>query len=170
MQADLARVESAVTAVKAGDPSALHYLYARYADGVRAYVESMVGSRIQADEITKATFLKLPRAIPAYEAGTLPFEGWLLRLARAAALDHLRGRQEMSPERLEVLALRHLVGLTTSEIPVRPDRPAPLDPPVPLNSPGIQLTRPGLLAAAKPETARPDAATLYHHGAMERRR
>jgi hypothetical protein len=24
--------------------------------------------------------------------------------------------------------------------------------------------------AAKPETAQPDAATLYHHGAMERRR
>jgi hypothetical protein len=25
-------------------------------------------------------------------------------------------------------------------------------------------------AAVKPETAQPDAATLYHHGAMERRR
>jgi hypothetical protein len=71
--------------------------------------------------------------------------------------------------------------------------------PVPLNPPGIQVTRTGLLAAAsvvvatcsiavtlavagggagtdepaaavQPETAQPDAATLYHHGAMERRR
>jgi hypothetical protein len=88
--------------------------------------------------------------------------------------------------------------------------------PVPLNTPDIQVTRPGLLAAvsvvvatcsvavtlavagggggtdepataagprfatgitppaaaaqAKPEIAKPDAATLYHHGAMERRR
>lgn len=87
--------------------------------------------------------------------------------------------------------------------------------PVPIGSPGIQITRSGLLAAvsvvvatcsiavtlavagggggtdepaaaagprfatgltppaapaAKPETAQPDAATLYHHGAMERRR
>jgi hypothetical protein len=71
--------------------------------------------------------------------------------------------------------------------------------PVPLGSPGIQITRTGLLAAvsvvvatcsiavtlavaggggadgepaaaAQPETAKPDAATLYHHGAMERRR
>jgi DNA-directed RNA polymerase specialized sigma24 family protein len=126
MAADLGRVESAIAAVKAGDPSALHYLYARYGEGVRAYVECIVGSRIQADEITKGTFLKLPRAIPAYEPGTLPFEGWLLRLARGAALDCLRGRQELSPELLEVLALRHLDGLTASQIAARLDRPVSL--------------------------------------------
>jgi DNA-directed RNA polymerase specialized sigma24 family protein len=119
MQADPARVERAITGVKAGDPAALHYLYARYADGVRGYVESIVGGRIEADEITKGTFLKLPDILPAYEAGGLPFEGWLLRLARSAALDFLRGRREMSPERLEVLALRHLAGLTTDEIAAR---------------------------------------------------
>jgi DNA-directed RNA polymerase specialized sigma24 family protein len=123
VQADLARVESAITAVKAGDPSALHYLYARYGEGVRAYVESIVGSRIQADEVTKGTFLKLPRAIPAYEAGTLPFEGWLLRLARSAALDFLRGRKELSPELLEVLALQHLTGIAPSGNGAWPDQP-----------------------------------------------
>jgi predicted RNA polymerase sigma factor len=122
MHAELARVENAIAAVKAGDPSAMHYLYARYADGVRAYVESVVGSRVDAEEITKGTFLKLPEAIPAYEAGGLPFEGWLLRLARSAALDFLRGRRDMSPEHLEVLALRHLAGLTTAEITARLNR------------------------------------------------
>jgi DNA-directed RNA polymerase specialized sigma24 family protein len=126
MQADQARVESAIAAVKANDPSALHYLYARYGEGVSAYVESIVGSRIQADEITKGIFRKLPGAIPAYEAGTLPFEGWLLRLAHSAALDFLRGRQELSPDLLEVLALRHLDGLTASQIAARLDHPVPL--------------------------------------------
>jgi DNA-directed RNA polymerase specialized sigma24 family protein len=126
MQADLARVEEAITGVKAGDPSALHYLYARYAEGVRSYVESIVGSRVEAEEITKSTFLKLPGAIPAYEAGALPFEGWLLRLARSSALDFLRTQRDMSPERLEVLALRHLGGLTTAEIAARLDRPVSL--------------------------------------------
>jgi Sigma-70 region 2 len=126
MQAELARVENAIAAVKAGDPSAMHYLYARYADGVRAYVESVVGSRVDADEITKGTFLKLPQAIPAYEAGGLPFEGWLLRLARSGALDFLRGRRDMSPEHLEVLALRHLAGLTPNEIAARLARPGPV--------------------------------------------
>jgi RNA polymerase sigma-70 factor (ECF subfamily) len=119
MQADLARVERAITAVRAGDRAALHYLCSRYADGVRAYVESIVGGRIEADEITKGTFLKLRDALPAYEAGGLPFEGWLLRLARSAALDFLRGRRDMSPERLEVLALRHLAGLSSEEISAR---------------------------------------------------
>jgi RNA polymerase sigma-70 factor, ECF subfamily len=126
MQAELARVEDAIAAVKAGDPSALHYLYARYADGVCAYVESVVGSTVDAEEITKGTFLRLPQAIPAYEAGGLPFEGWLLRLARSAALDFLRGRRDISPEHLEVLALRHLAGLTTSEIAARLGRPVSL--------------------------------------------
>jgi hypothetical protein len=68
--------------------------------------------------------------------------------------------------------------------------------PVPFHPPDIQVTRTGLLAAVsvvvatcsvavtlavtgltppaapsvEPETAKPDAATLYHHGAMERRR
>ena len=62
MQTELARGENAIAAVKAGDPSALHYLYSRYAVGVRAYAESVVGSGIDADEITKGIFLKLPDA------------------------------------------------------------------------------------------------------------
>jgi DNA-directed RNA polymerase specialized sigma24 family protein len=102
MQADLDRVELAITAVKAGDPSALHYLYARYADGLSAYVESLVGDRRESQEITKDVFLKLPRAIAAYDAGGLPFEGWLLRFARSSALGFLRGRREASPERLDL--------------------------------------------------------------------
>jgi RNA polymerase sigma-70 factor, ECF subfamily len=108
MQADLARVEHAITAVKAGDPSALHYLYVRYADVVSAYVSTIVGGGEEAEDVTQSVFHKLPRAIAAYEAGGLPFEGWLLRMARSSALDFLRTSREMSPEQLEVLALRHL--------------------------------------------------------------
>jgi Sigma-70 region 2 len=116
MHADLARVEDAIAAVKAGDPSALHYLYVRYADTVSSYVASIVGGRPDAEELTQGVFLKLPRAIAAYDAGGLPFEGWLLRVARGSALDFLRARRDMSPEQLELLALRHLAGLTTAEI------------------------------------------------------
>jgi RNA polymerase sigma-70 factor, ECF subfamily len=126
MHADLARVERAITAVKAGDPSALHYLYVRYADVVSSYVASIVGARRDAEDVTQSVFLRLPQAIAAYEAGGLPFEGWLLRVARSRALEFLRTRREMSPERLEVLALRHLAGLDTSEIVARLDRPVSL--------------------------------------------
>jgi RNA polymerase sigma-70 factor (ECF subfamily) len=126
MHADLARVENAITAVKAGDPSALHYLYVRYADVVSSYVASIVDGRRDAEDVTQSVFLRLPQAIAAYEAGGLPFEGWLLRVARSRALEFLRTRREMSPERLEVLALRHLAGLDTSEIVARLDRPVSL--------------------------------------------
>ncbi|MGH2713243.1 MAG: RNA polymerase sigma factor [Thermoleophilaceae bacterium] len=122
MHADLARVESAITAVKAGDPSAMHYLYVRYADVVTAYVSSIVGEHDDADEITQGVFLKLPRAIAVYESGGLPFEGWLLRVARSSALDVLRRRPDMSPEQREVLALRHIAGLTSSQIAARLNR------------------------------------------------
>jgi RNA polymerase sigma-70 factor, ECF subfamily len=126
MHADLARVEHAITAVKAGDPSAVHFLYVRYADVVCAYVETIVGDRREAEDVTQGVFLKLPRAIAAYEAGGLPFEGWLLRVARGSALDFLRSRRDLSPEQLEVLALRHLAGLSTAELVAR------LKPPVTL--------------------------------------
>ncbi len=99
MQADLDRIEIAIAEVKAGDPSALHYLQARYAEVVRAYVASIVGDRTDAEDITQDVFQKLPRAIAGYEAGALPFEGWLLRQGRSSALDFLRKKSEMSPER-----------------------------------------------------------------------
>jgi RNA polymerase sigma-70 factor, ECF subfamily len=103
VQADLARVEHAIAAVKAGDLSALEYLYDRYADVVCAYVASIVGDRNDAQDITQGVFQKLPRAVEGYTAGGLPFEGWLLRVGRSSALDFLRGKSGMSPERLEVL-------------------------------------------------------------------
>jgi DNA-directed RNA polymerase specialized sigma24 family protein len=106
MQADPARVERAITGVKDGDPAALNYLYTRYADGVRAYVESIVGGRAEADEITKGTFLKLPDALPAYETGGLPFEGWLLRMARSAADEQPAAMYAATPDSHGVMERR----------------------------------------------------------------
>ena len=70
---------------------------------MRAYVDEHRRDRTDAEEITQAVFRKLPRAMAGYEAGALPLEGWLLLLGRRSALDFLRGKSEMSPERLEVL-------------------------------------------------------------------
>jgi DNA-directed RNA polymerase specialized sigma24 family protein len=128
MQADLARVERAITAMKAGDPSALHYLYVRYADVVSAYVKSILGERDEVGDVTQRVFLRLPRAISGYEPGGLPFEGWLLRVALRCALDFLRAQQEapppevletLPPEQREVHALRRLADLSTPEIAAR---------------------------------------------------
>jgi RNA polymerase sigma-70 factor, ECF subfamily len=89
MKADPQRVERAVTAVKAGDTSALHYLYVRYAGDVCSYVRSIVREHGDPEDLTQTVFMKLPRAIARYDSCGLPFERWLLRLARDSALEHV---------------------------------------------------------------------------------
>ena len=89
MPADPDRVERAVTAVKAGDASALHYLYVRYADDVCSYVKSIVREHGDPEHLTESVFLSLPRAIARYEARGVPFERWLLRLARDSAVEQV---------------------------------------------------------------------------------
>src|SRR5918996_3789895 len=89
MEADPERVKHAVTAVRAGDPSALHYLYVRYAGDVCSYVRNIVREHGDPEDLTQTVFLKLPRAIATFDSCTLPFERWLLRLARDSALEHV---------------------------------------------------------------------------------
>jgi RNA polymerase sigma factor (sigma-70 family) len=89
MHADPERVERAITAVKTGDPSALHYLYVRYADDVCSYVRSIVREHGDAEEVTQTVFMGLPRAIARYEPCVVSFERWLLRLARDSAVEQV---------------------------------------------------------------------------------
>jgi DNA-directed RNA polymerase specialized sigma24 family protein len=89
MHADVERVKRAITAIKAGDPSALHYLYVRYADDVCAYVKSIVREHGDPARVTQTVFLNLPHAIAGYESRSLSFERWLLRLARDSAVEQV---------------------------------------------------------------------------------
>ena len=136
----------AVARAKAGDSEGLHFLYVRYADDVLRYVASFVRDHHEAEDITQNVFAKLMSAIKKYEHRDVPFDAWILRVARNAALDHLRakraipteevrvtdtGSAQMSLERgralrqaleqlpddqREVLVLRHIVGLSPVEI------------------------------------------------------
>ncbi|MEX2106643.1 MAG: sigma-70 family RNA polymerase sigma factor [Solirubrobacterales bacterium] len=131
---------------KAGDPEGLHYLYVRYADDVLRYVASFVRDHHEAEDITQNVFAKLVTAIRKYERREVPFDAWLLRVARNAALDHLRARraiptgevrladadpaqtgvdrgralrqalEDLPKDQREVLVLRHIVGLSPVEI------------------------------------------------------
>ena len=138
--------QRAVSSAKAGDPEGLHYLYVRYADDVLRYVNSFVRDRSEAEDITQNVFAKMMTAIQKYEQRSVPFTAWIMRVARNAALDHLRAKRpipteevrladtggsqaaiergrdlrealdELPPEQREVLVLRHVVGLTPMEI------------------------------------------------------
>ena len=138
--------QEAVARAKAGDQEGLHFLYVRYADDVLRYVTSFVRDHHEAEDITQNVFAKLMKAIHRYEQREVPFDAWILRVARNAALDHLRAKRAIPTEEVriadtgstqtgidrgralrealealpedqrEVLVLRHIVGLSPVEI------------------------------------------------------
>jgi RNA polymerase sigma-70 factor (ECF subfamily) len=144
-----AHVRRLVARAKTGDRNALRDLYARYADSVYGYVNSIVRDHHEAEDITQQVFAKLIGAIVKYDERGIPFSGWLLRLARNLAIDHVRARRSLpfeSPlanitggreaesehvaclrsalgmlpeEQRTVIVLRHLAGLTPAEIATR---------------------------------------------------
>jgi RNA polymerase sigma-70 factor, ECF subfamily len=136
----------AIQRAQQGDTSALHFLYVRYADDVYGFVNSLVRDHHDAEDITQNLFAKLMRIIGKYEQREVPFSAWILRVARNAALDHMRARRQIPFEEVrtsdngddqvafdrlqslrlaldrlpqdqrEVLILRHIAGLTPPEI------------------------------------------------------
>lgn len=142
-------VARAVARAKEGDTSALHFLYVRFADDVRCYVQSMVRDPHEAEDITQNVFAKLMKAILKYERREAPFAAWIIRVARNAALDHMRAARQIPVEEVrtsdegheqvgfersrclrealetlpadqrEVLVLRHIAGLSPGEIATR---------------------------------------------------
>jgi RNA polymerase sigma-70 factor (ECF subfamily) len=124
----------------------------RYSDNVYGYVRSIVRDDDEAEDLTQHVFAKLMTVIVKYEDRGVPFSGWLLRLARNAALDHLRscratpsdeiaslesdayeGVDERSEnlhaalaalpdDQRNVVIMRHVVGLSPAEIAKRMGR------------------------------------------------
>ncbi len=146
-----ARVRAAVRHAQAGDRDALGFLYARFAEDVCAYAASIVRDPHDAQDITQQVFAKLTGAIGKYEEREVPFLAWMLRVTRNVALDHMRRRRPipvaevrgvdaaqaaplagstqlaealatLPPAQREVLLMRHLVGLSPSEIAARTSR------------------------------------------------
>jgi RNA polymerase sigma-70 factor, ECF subfamily len=146
---DSPALHAAIAAAKAGDPMGMQDLYARFSGPVFRHVRGIVGDRDDAEDITQAVFAKLAKALLTYERRGVPFSAWVRRVARNEALDHLRarrsfpvehvhleekGREELRGELLvslrtafgclpagqrEVVVLRHVTGLSPSEIATR---------------------------------------------------
>lgn len=139
-------VKDAVARAQRGNMEALHFIYVRYATDVLNYVRSLVRDHHEAEDITQNVFVKLTTAIRKYEPRDVPFTAWILRVARNAALDHMRAKRslpcedvrvedgdfgrigherrgdlqqalgQLPREQREVLILRHIVGLNPVEI------------------------------------------------------
>ncbi len=131
---------------RAGDNQALSYLYLRYKNSIYGYVLSIVRDEYEAEDVTQQVFLRLMSVIGRYEPRKVPFTAWIIRVARNAAVDHVRQRRAvpaeevfdphffnndtdpsrrwglehalgtLSQDQRDVVMLRHLVGLTPGEI------------------------------------------------------
>ena len=91
-------VRLAIARAKEGDRDAIRLLYIRYSDNVYGYVRSIVRDDKEAEDLTQHVFMKLITVIVKYQDQGVPFSGWLLRLARNVALDHLRRRRPTPTE------------------------------------------------------------------------
>jgi RNA polymerase sigma-70 factor, ECF subfamily len=139
-------VRLAIARAKEGDRDAIRLLYIRYSGNVYGYLRSIVRDEKEAEDLTQHVFMKLMTVILKYEDQGVPFSGWLLRLARNVALDHLRRRRPIPTEEVfatdsqvdlggedrardlhsalatlpeeqrDVMVMRHVVGLSPQEI------------------------------------------------------
>jgi len=83
--------------VQQGDEVAFRTLVDRHQERVFSYLMGMVRDREVANDLFQETFLKVISAL-SKERGSYTvqgkFLGWVLRIARNAALDHLRARKK----------------------------------------------------------------------------
>jgi RNA polymerase sigma-70 factor (ECF subfamily) len=73
-----------------GDADAFSEIYAHSAPGVRRYVGTIIWNRWDAEDVTQEVFVKLYTGLPRYDPERALFTSWMLRVARNAAIDHLR--------------------------------------------------------------------------------
>jgi RNA polymerase sigma-70 factor, ECF subfamily len=90
----------AIARARNGDRAAAEYCYLRFAGDVQRYVQSIVHEPHDAEDVTQNVFLKLFGCMERYDERIAPFSAWLLRIARNAALDHLRHRRAVPSDEL----------------------------------------------------------------------
>ena len=89
MSSDLA----AVTAIKAGDQSAMAQLYDRYSSIVYAVALRVLGDTGAAEDILQEVFLQLWRNPSAFDSARGTLAAWLAVITRNRAIDALRKRK-----------------------------------------------------------------------------
>lgn len=96
-----------VQAASAGDQDAIRDLYRLYAGPIHRCVRRVVRDEHEAEDLTQEVFLKLLRVLPRFNPCGRPFKSWALRVARNAALDHVRASRGSFDE-LAAAAAAHM--------------------------------------------------------------
>ena len=86
------------------DIDAFQALYESHLDTIYRYVYYKVGNGQLAEDLTQHIFLKAWEAIHRYQWRELPFQHWLLRLARNTVIDHYRSTRPSSANPLDPIS------------------------------------------------------------------
>jgi RNA polymerase sigma-70 factor (ECF subfamily) len=84
-----------------GDSAAFGQIYTHTAAGIRRYVRTIIWNPWDAEDVTQEVFVKILVGLPQYDPRRAPFSAWTLRVARNAAIDHMR-RDRTRPGHAEV--------------------------------------------------------------------
>ncbi len=85
----------------AGDLQAFERVVNHYSAAIVRYVRNMVGDQHAAEDVAQRVFLNLYRSFEQFDKTRGSFNAWIYRIARNAALNHLRDsrqHQELTTE------------------------------------------------------------------------
>ncbi len=92
-------LEILIKAAAAGDKPAFGRLYELYASEIFRYLYFRADGKTEAEDLTEMVFIKAWEKLPSFGKGKrgLNFRAWLYRIAHNLAIDHQRGKREVSP-------------------------------------------------------------------------
>lgn len=77
----------------AGDGEAFRVLIGRHVDRVYGYCTRVTGNRTDAEDLVQDVFLRVWRNGHRWDGERLPFEAWLMVLARRICIDYMRRKK-----------------------------------------------------------------------------
>lgn len=77
-------------------------LYQRHSDGLFRFLVALLRDESQAEDLLQESFFRAYKALDRYDPAR-PFEPWLFRIARNAALDYLRSRKAKGAVAISIL-------------------------------------------------------------------
>jgi RNA polymerase sigma-70 factor, ECF subfamily len=94
-------VPAVIARAARGDAAAFDQIYAYSAPRVRRYVRTIIWNPWDAEDVTQEVLVKIFIGLGQYAPERATFTAWTLRVARNAAVDHMR-RHRGAPELIEI--------------------------------------------------------------------
>ena len=99
-------LSAVVSAAREGSQDAFRVLYREVQPGLLRYLRGLVGA--EAEDLASETWLQVARDIRSFRDEGVGFRGWVIRIARHRALDHVRRTRRRPPAGVSVDVLGDL--------------------------------------------------------------